>query len=116
MLGGPRIQHLSDRAHELVPARNLVAQTPPPRGRQAIDARALVAFRELPFCVEQALELEPLERRIELSRLSLNRGSGGAADCVSDSVTVQRTEGESAQDEHIKRALQEFEARVQEGL
>lgn len=83
----------------------------PARRGETVDAGAAIPLGNLPTGGYQPLQLQALQRGVERARFHLNGGVRGLADGLGDAVTVQRLEGQGAEDQHVERALEKFDAR-----
>jgi hypothetical protein len=80
--------------------------------RQPVVLRALIRLAHRPLRLQPAAFFQPVERRVERSRFDLEQIIGLRADSLADAVTVLRAPLQDPQDQHIERALEEFEALV----
>ena len=78
--------------------------------RQAIELGAPVVLGRAVVEVDPAALDQPVERRIQRPLLHLQHVVGAALDGLGDGVAVGRAEPQGPQDQHVERALQQFDA------
>jgi hypothetical protein len=105
------MQDLRDCLNEALPSGYFCMQPLSARRGQPIGAGAPIPFGNLPSGGYQALQLQALEGWIKRARFHLDGGVRGLADGLGDAVTVQRPESKRAEDQHVERALEKFDAR-----
>ena len=78
---------------------------------ETVDAGAAIPVGNFPTGGDQPLQLQALQGGVERARFHLDGFACNLADGLRDTVTVQRPEGQRAQDQHVERALEKFDAR-----
>ena len=104
---GCRTHHAGDGVHEFGPLRMFAPELLPPGGRKAIIPGAAAVLRDLPFGGDPAFDLQALECRIERAELDIQGLVRSAANGLGDAIPMQRSEEESAEHQHVERALQQ---------
>ena len=92
---------------QLVPAA-VSSREPAPAGRgERVELRLALVVALAPFGGDQALVLEPVERRIERALRDLQGVAGDLLDAEQDAVAVQRLERHRLENQHVERARQQ---------
>ena len=76
-----------------------------PRPRQTVNLSALSFIRNLPLRTDPSLRLQPVQRRIERSRLNLQHILRRALDIFRNRMSVRRTNAERLKNQQIERLL-----------
>ena len=76
--------------------------------RQLVDARAAVVLRRRHLGLDQALDFQPVQRRIERSRLVFSASVRDLAQPVGDAPAVVGAEVEDLEHQEIQRALRQI--------
>ena len=91
--------------------RSLLARQLRLAGRgQLVVLRALVGLADAPLGLQPAALLESVQRRIERAGLDLEQIVGLGADRLADAMAVLRPPLERSENQHVERALEQFEA------
>src|SRR5262249_30422753 len=86
------------------------------RGEAVVFELALLVFGcSLPFGANPAFALEPMERGVERTVFDLQDVVGGALDVLGDLMSMRAAEEQGAEDQHIERSLQQFDAVIGHG-
>ena len=76
---------------------------------QLVELRLAVVLRGSPLGLDQALLLQPVERRVERALLDFQYVVGELVQAHGDAVAVVRPGAEALQDEQVERALQQVD-------
>ena len=76
--------------------------------RDLVKLRALVAFALLPFRLDPALTLQPVQRRIKRAGFHLQHVAGTRPNRLADSIAMLLAPLKRLQDQHVQRSLQDF--------
>src|SRR5688572_1142152 len=83
-------------------------QALPAGRREPVYLRPAVVLRRLPLRADPALQLQPLQRRVERPELDVEPVAGAVANRAGNRVAVQRAEQERSKDEEIEHAVEGF--------
>src|SRR5687767_10170081 len=83
-------------------------QALPAGRREPVHLRPAVVLRRLPLRADPALQLQPLQRRVERPELDVEPVAGAVANRAGDRVPVQRAEQERSKDEEVEHAVEGF--------
>src|SRR5262245_15016044 len=107
MIGAGDAAH---RVHELLPQRALLAQRPPPLGREAVVPSATLTVFLDPPPGDQSAGFEPAEEGIERGDAITELPARALFDEAADLVAMPRAGFEQRQDEQLGVALLQFAA------
>jgi hypothetical protein len=99
-----RTQSRTYSSHEPIPVVGLLAQTLTARGGQLVKLSLSIILRCAPVSLQQPLAHQPKQTGIERALFDEQRVSRDLSDAQKNTVTVQRSERDSSQDEEIESA------------
>ena len=105
-----RVHDAGDRADELRPARFFAQQLFLALRREAVELGALVGLTDAPLGLQPAALHQAMQGGIEGAGFDFQEIVGLCPDRLADAVAVLRPPLQRAQDEHVERALQQFQA------
>ena len=97
----------SDRRGDALPAGGFRVQVLPAGLREAVVLRLAPILGLTPFRGQPSLFLEAMQGRKERPRFHFEHAAGDLGDAPRDAEAVVRAEGEGAQDQQVKSALQQ---------
>jgi hypothetical protein len=104
------IENTSDGGGEALPFGGFAHELFAAGGSERVEAGFAIVGGDAPLGGDPAAVFEALERGIESAMLDEQFLPGSVLNSASDALAVLLAEDESAQDEQVERALQEFEA------
>src|SRR5688500_8687524 len=105
-------QHGLEAGGEAAPALQLRAEGAAAGGGDLVVAGAPVVVGRPPRARDEAVLLQPLERRVEGALVHLEHAVGDLLDALADPPAVQRGEGERLEDEEVERAAEDIGRRA----
>jgi hypothetical protein len=104
------IQNERDRVRELLPFTHFARELLSAERGEFIESRRTVVRRGAPARSNPLPRLQALKCRIERAVVNKERFARGALDSSGDALAVLRTAEKRAQDEQVKRPLEEGDA------
>src|SRR5215471_15917670 len=101
-------EHARDGGGDALPVARLFRKLLPSLARKLVELRLAVVFRVAPLRVDQALLLEPMQRRIERSLVYLQDVIRYLLDALGNTPSVHWSLGEGPQDQEIQGPLQQI--------
>src|SRR5262249_20025291 len=108
--GTGRAHYACNRLHQQIPLRLLGCELLSSGGGQAVILRTAIQFRLLPLRRDEATGLQTVERRVQGSALYLQNIGRTLPNSLPDAMPVLRSPLQSAQNQHVKSALEQVQA------
>src|SRR5437762_7398052 len=104
-----RLQHARDRVRKLRSLRAFSCQLLLSRGRQLVKLCSLLVLGDSPFRFDPFLFFQPVQRRIERTRIHLQQLAGAIPDRHADPITMLRPPLQGLQNQQVQRPLQKLD-------
>src|SRR6266550_731678 len=103
------IQHARDRVRKLRPSGTFLAQLFLSCGRHLVKLCPLLFLGDSPFRFDPFLSFQPMQRRIERTRIHLQQLAGAIPDSHANPVAMLRTPLQGLQNQQVQRPLQKLD-------
>src|SRR6266480_4853193 len=103
-----RLQHARDRVRKLRPFRAFSCQLLLSCRRQLVKLCPLLVLGDSPFRFDPFLFFQPVQRRIERTRIHLQQLAGAIPDRHANPITMLRPPLQGLQNQQVQRPLQKF--------